>query len=107
MDSTLVSTLCLTLSKLAFDLTNSGDEKTPKMLEILFTGELVFVVLSIAHMKFVTRDYLFNFANRELALSLAHRIALYTLFNTVCLSNLSLYTFAAIQIACVALTKLE
>ena len=74
-------------------------------MEILFTAELIFVLLSVAHMKFVTRDYLFSVANKDLALSLAHRIALYTAINTACLVNLSFFTFATIQIVCAAQSK--
>ena len=91
------SILCITLIKLAYDLQDQG---APQVMEILFTAELIFVLLSVAHMKFVTRDYLFSVANKDLALSLAHRIALYTAINTACLATLSFFTFSTIQIVC-------
>lgn len=68
----LVTTLSLLSAKLALDMIVLPSEaRIPKLMEVIFITNFGFVVISLIHMRIFTKDYLFDFKNRDDALKLA------------------------------------
>ena len=82
----ILATVHLATLKVALMLSCDSSKTTiPKLMEVLFLAQFGFMVAGVLHLRFFTKDYLFDLRSTVQSGRLIRNLALYTFIDIICL----------------------